>query len=324
LVPDNLRTGVDKPDLYDPKINRSYLELAEHYQTLVDPARARKPRDKARVERPMPYIRDSYWRGRTFQSLSEMRTAARTWCLRVAGQRNCKPLEGASPLTIFETVEAPTPLPLPARPFVLARWSTPKVGPDIHVKVGKTIYSVPWKLIGQHLDARETDNTVQFFHQGQLVATHGRKPKGKQTDLSHYPPEKVTFPMRTPVWCQARAKEIGPACVEVIDAILGLNALYRLRSAQGVLGLVDKHTPPRVEAACRMALDVGDPSYRTIKGILVAHTEAEPVPAAAGDAGAGAHPHGPERLFSAAFPTVTVGQPPTVEPVTTGDPVRVA
>src|SRR5262249_40521805 len=57
LVPDNLRTGVDRPDLYDPKINRSYAELAAYYGVLVDPARSRKPRDKARVERPMPYVR---------------------------------------------------------------------------------------------------------------------------------------------------------------------------------------------------------------------------------------------------------------------------
>jgi hypothetical protein len=49
LVPDNLKTGVDKPDLYDPKINRSYAELAAHYGTLIDPARAIKPRDKPRA-----------------------------------------------------------------------------------------------------------------------------------------------------------------------------------------------------------------------------------------------------------------------------------
>jgi transposase len=64
LVPDNLKAGVDKPDLYDPKVNRSYAELAAHYGCRVDPARALKPRDKARVERPMPYVRDSFWRGR--------------------------------------------------------------------------------------------------------------------------------------------------------------------------------------------------------------------------------------------------------------------
>jgi transposase len=94
LVPDNLKTGVDKPDLYDPKINRSYAELAAHYGVLVDPARAFKPKDKARVERPMPYVRDSFWRGREFTSLEDMRTAAVAWSSDVAGQRACRPLEG--------------------------------------------------------------------------------------------------------------------------------------------------------------------------------------------------------------------------------------
>src|SRR5450432_977367 len=75
LVPDNLKTGVDKPGLYDPKVNRSYGELAAHYGCLIDPARSRKPRDKAQIERPMPYIRDSFWRGREFTSLEQMQAA---------------------------------------------------------------------------------------------------------------------------------------------------------------------------------------------------------------------------------------------------------
>src|SRR5690349_11258296 len=79
LVPDNLKTGVDKPDLYDPKINRSYAELAAHYGCLIDPARAIKPRDKARVERPVPYVRDSFWRGREFASLARMQAEAVRW-----------------------------------------------------------------------------------------------------------------------------------------------------------------------------------------------------------------------------------------------------
>jgi transposase len=144
LVPDNLKTGVDKPDLYDPQINKSYAELASYYGTLVDPARASKPKDKPRVERPMPYVRDSYWSGRTFTSLEHMQSEALLWARNVAGQRQCRPLDGAKPLSVFEAVEAEALLPLPTEPFVLARWSKATVGPDIHIKVGRTLYSVPW------------------------------------------------------------------------------------------------------------------------------------------------------------------------------------
>jgi transposase len=86
LVPDNLKTGVPKPDLYDPNLNRAYAELAQHYGCLIDPARAGKPKDKPRVERPMPYVRDSFFAGRDWDSLAGMQDAALVWCTQVAGR----------------------------------------------------------------------------------------------------------------------------------------------------------------------------------------------------------------------------------------------
>ena len=105
---------MDKPDLYDPKLNRSYAELAAHYGCLIDPARSRKPRDKARVERPMPYVRDSFWRGREFTSLEQMQAEAVRWSAEVAGRRPCRPLEGAAPAAVFDAVEKDALRPLPA------------------------------------------------------------------------------------------------------------------------------------------------------------------------------------------------------------------
>jgi transposase len=301
LVPDNLRTGVERPDLYDPRMNRSYAELAAHYDTLIDPARVRKPKDKARVERPMPYVRDSFWRGRSFTSLVQMQHAALDWCTDVAGQRSCRPLGGAAPLTVFHALEVGELKPLPRKRFTLAAWSRATVGPDIHVKVGKCLYSVPWRFIGRKVDARSTFAMVQIFSDGELIATHPARTAGKQTDLAHYPPEKIAFAMRTPTWCRTQAEQIGPQAVAVVAELLAVNALFRLRAAQGVLRLADKHGASRLEAACGKAIAVGDPSYRTVKGILVAGVEADPPPATTGDGGAAAFLHGPDRLFADVF-----------------------
>jgi len=186
LVPDNLKTGVDRPDLYDPKINRSYAELAAHYGCLVDPARSRKPRDKPQVERPMPYIRDSLWRGREFASLTQMQAEAVRWCTEVAGQRHCRPLDGAAPAAVFAAVEKDRLAALPRGPFVVAEWSRCKVGPDIHASVAKVLYSIPWQHIGKTLDVRLTSSMAQFFEHGELVKTHIRVARGKQTDLADY------------------------------------------------------------------------------------------------------------------------------------------
>lgn len=299
LVPDNLATGVDRADLYDPKINKAYGELAAHYGCLVDPARRRKPRDKPRVERPMPYVRDSLWRGREWTDVAAMQAGAVTWCIEVAGRRHHRSLDGAQPFVVFEAIEAEALLSLPPTPFELASWSTPKVGPDCHVKVGKALYSVPWRLIGRQVDAREGARTVEIFVDGAVAKTWVRVERGKQTDWADYPPEKVAFFMRTPAWCRRRAGELGPSVVAVIGALFEVNALHWLRAAQGVIGLAERYSPERLDAACARAVAVGDPSYRTIKGILAAGTESDPAEPT-GVPTAPAHLHGPARLFDLA------------------------
>jgi hypothetical protein len=253
-----------------------------------------------------------------------MQAAAATWCVQVAGQRACRPLGGATPLSVFTAVEAPALAPLPVRGFELASWSRPKVGPDICVKVGKTLYSVPWRLIGEHVDARETWDTVQLFHKGQLVATHARTERRLQRDTAHYPPEKIAFRMRTPMWCRSRAAGIGPSVTAVVADILAVDTLVRLRSAQGVLGLADKHGAARLDAACARAIAVGDPSYRTIKGILAVGAESDPPPPSAGDGGAAAHLHGPSQLFAAVIPRSTTDPLEPMDTATASDDMRCA
>ncbi|WP_233290492.1 hypothetical protein [Kitasatospora sp. MBT66] len=227
------------------------------------------------------------------------------------GRPQCRPLDGAAPAAVFEAVEAGALLPLPDKPFVLARWSTATVGPDIHIKVGRTLYSVLWKLIGRKVDVRSTATMVQVFHEGDLVKTHAALEQGKRTDKNDYPPEKIAFQMKTPIWCRTQASEVGDACREVIDQLLEVGALYRLRAAQGVLGLRKKYGDQRLEAACTKAITVGDPSYRTIKGILIAGTETDPEPETepeTGAAGAAAFLYGPQGLFPATIPMQTADE----------------
>ena len=96
--------------------------------------------------------------------------------------------------------------------------------------------------------------------------------------------------MRTPTWCRRRAAELGPSVLEVVLGLLEDGALHHLRAAQGVLGLAERHGDVRLNLACRRAIDVGDPGYRTVKGILTAHTEAEGIGRAPSTAGPGPPP----------------------------------
>ena len=221
----------------------------------------------------MTYVRDSFWKGREFATLTLMQADAVRWSREVAGLRYSRALEGGQPLRVFEAIEAEALIALPPRAFELTTWSIGTVGVDAHLKVGKALYSVPWRLIGDRLHARTAGDIVQIFAGADVVATHVRRPSGRSTDFSHYPPEKIAFAMKTPTWCRRTAELIGPACEAVIAEFMLDNAIHHLRSAQGVLGLRDKHGCERLEAACARAIAVGDPSYRTIKGILLAGTE---------------------------------------------------
>ncbi|MFG3531370.1 hypothetical protein ACGF8B_32240 [Streptomyces sp. NPDC047917] len=102
-------------------------------------------------------------------------------------------------------------------------------GPDVHIKVGHTLYSVPWKLIGRRVDVCTIATMVQVFHDGDLVKIHAALGQGKRTDKSGFPPEKTAFQMRTPIWCRTQASEVGDACRPLVDQLLEVNALHRRR-----------------------------------------------------------------------------------------------
>lgn len=248
----------------------------------------------------MPYVRDSYWRGRTFGGVPDMQTRAVDWCLNVAGTRPHRSLDGAQPAGVFDAVEAGALLALPGAPFELARWLSPRVAPDCHVNIDRVLYSVPWAHIGKRVDARVSDRVVEVFADGQLIKTWPRAERGRRTDTNDYPPEKIAFFLRTPVWCRSRAEGLGEHVTELVVGLLADKALHHLRAAQGIVALADKYGPERLDAACRRALQVGDPSYRTVKGILAVGADKQVTAGSVDIASAvtPAHLHGPDELFA--------------------------
>ena len=269
IVPDNLKAAVSKASLYDPQINRAYRELADFYGTIIDPARVRAPKDKSFVERMVQYVRGSWWRGRDFTSLEQMRLDAEAWCRRVAGGRSPRALDGSTVNDVFREVELPAMLALPARPFEVAAWFQGKAGRDCHIRVDGCLYSLPFRLVGEVVDVRVTGSVVEFYHASEPVKTHPKGAKGKRvTDVGDYPPQQAAFLVRDVAWCKRRAERIGPSTLAVIEALMEPYALHKLRSCQGIVHLADKHSPTVVETACARALEVGDPSYRTVKGLI--------------------------------------------------------
>jgi transposase len=155
IVPDNLRSGVKRSHRYEPELNPSYQDFAEHYGVAILPARVRKPRDKAKVEAGVLIV--ERWilarlRNRMFFSLGEL-NAAIAELLERLNTRAFKKLEGSRRSRFIE-LDQPALRPLPARAYEFAEWRRAKVHPDYHVEIKRAYYSVPYRLIGEHVDVR--------------------------------------------------------------------------------------------------------------------------------------------------------------------------
>jgi len=283
VVLDNLRAGVVKPDLYDPRINRSYADLERHYGFAADPAGVKRAKHKGKVERTIPVVRQHLLAGRKFADIREANERALAWCRfeigsEVHGTTKRKPYE------VFISEEKQRLKPLPKAPFDVPIWKECTVHPDHHIVFDNSFYSLPTRYIGEKVWARGTSKTVQVFLDHQLIKTHSRSAQpGKWiTDQNDYPPEKLAYLMCTPASCLARAAEYGSQTQILIKQILKSGGHRAMRKAQAVLRLGLKWGAD-LEKASNKALCYGNTEYRAIRSILekgIVSNEAPPASSA--------------------------------------------
>jgi transposase len=273
VVPDNPKTAVTRPCRYEPLLHRSYQEMAEHYGTVILPARIKKPRDKAKVETGVQIAERQILaplRDQRFFSVAELNQAIRPLLDKLNAQEFQK-LEG-SRNSWFESQEKPTLLPLPAQSFELATWGKATVNIDYHAVVDYHFYSVPYHLVHQQLETRSTATTVELFAQGKRVAAHVRSYlPGKFTTLEeHRPKSHQRYLDWTPSRLVQWAGKTGPQCAKLVEQILKDKPHPEMGfcSCLGIIRLGKGMGAQRLEAACARALHFGTCSYQSIKSIL--------------------------------------------------------
>ncbi len=273
LVPDNLKSGVTRADRYEPTLNRSYADLAAHYDTAIIPARAGMPKDKAKVEAGVQIVQRwvvARLRKRRFHSLAELNVAIREELTRL----NTKVTRhlGASRQDLFDRLEKPALKPLPATPYEYAEWRERRAGIDYHVEIDKHYYSVPYQLLKQPLWARITARTIEIFHQNQRVASHVRTSgdRGHTTVAEHMPAAHREYAGLTPVELKRMAERIGPNTTALVNLILEARThpLQGFRACLGIVRLAKQHGRDDLEAACLRAIEIGAFSYSSVNSIL--------------------------------------------------------
>lgn len=279
LVPDNLKSGVNKASFYDPEINRTYGALASHYDVGVLPARPRKPRDKAKVEAGVRFAQAyilGQLRRQTFFSLAECNAAIAAAMERMNGQTMRK--LGVSRRELFEKIERQVLSPLPEADWEFAEWKRARVNLDYHVEIEGYFYSVPHALIHAEVDLRVTARMIEVFYRGQRVGLHERRYGGARhgTDPEHMPSSHRRYADWTPDRFRRWGARIGPNTEGLVVAVLASrrHPEQGFRTCLGMLKLYRGVDPGRVEAVSARALELGAFNCKSIAALLARKSDA--------------------------------------------------
>jgi transposase len=283
VIIDNLKSGVNKACRYEPDLNPTYLDMANHYQTAVMPTRVRAPKDKAKAEVGVQIV--ERWilaklRNRTFFNITQLNREIAILLVDL-NNRPFQKLPGTRK-TAFETIDKPALKPLPTTRYQFARWKKARVNIDYHVEVDGHYYSVPYQLIQKELDIKLTSNTVECFYKGKSVASHMSSDRqGHHTTVKeHMPKSHQKYVEWTPERLIRWAGKIGPHTAELIEKVMGsrMHPQQGFRSCLGILRLGKSYGEDRLEGAARRANQIGGRSYKSVESILKNGLDRKPLP----------------------------------------------
>jgi transposase len=281
LIPDNLRSGVSKACFYEPELNPTYAEMAEHYGCAVLPTRPHRARDKAKVETGVLIAQRwllAVLRKRTFYSLAEINAALHELLERVNNRLMHNPKKSRK--EIFETLDYPNALPLPAYPYEYAEWEKVRLNFDYHFEIDGHFYSAPHQLLHEMLEIRKTASTIEAFYKRQRVAAHARSHvKGGYTTLAeHMPPKHRAYAEWSPERFIQWAGKIGETTAKLVEKILSTHVYpeQAYRSCMGIIQLGRCYEKERIEAAAKRALKYNTCSWKSMKAILSSGLDQQP------------------------------------------------
>jgi len=274
LVVDNLKAAVTQPDWYDPELNPKIAAFCTHYGTVMLPTKSYTPRHKGKIESGIKYVKNNGLKSRTFESLAAQNAHLAHWESHVADLR----IHGTTKKQVrhvFETIERPALLPLPAERFPNFHEAQRVVHRDGHVEVAKAYYSVPPEYVGRTVWVRWDSRIVRVFNDRfEQLAIHTRHEAGRfSTDSGHLSSRKISGVERGATELLRRARLIGAQTGRWAESMLKSRGIEGVRVLVGLLALSRKHLSSAIEQACEQASGHGVYRLRELRALLQQPTE---------------------------------------------------
>lgn len=273
VIPDNLRSAINKAHIYEPEENPTYQEMASHYGVVIMAARVRKPKDKPLVEQAVQQVERQILaplRDRKFFNLNELNYEIKP-LLEKMNKKSFQKISG-SRWSQFEEIEKAALKPLPETAYEYAEWQKARANKGYMVFVGEHYYSVPYQYADKKVDVRSTKNMVEIFYKSKRITSHRRNYKkgGKTILKEHMPKSHLKFAEWTPEKILETGSKIGEQTKTLFIAIIKKSghAVKGARICLGILRLEKCYGKERLEAACRRAFCIGGFSLKSVESIL--------------------------------------------------------
>lgn len=283
VVPDNLKAAVIRAAFAvddATQLNRSYRELAKHYDIKIDPTPIYSPEKKGKVEAGVKYAKNNFFKPRQFADIDDANQRLANWVQEIAGLRT-HGSTGHKPLEVFDKVESASLRPLPSKPFEPIVWKEAAVHRDSRILFDGRLYPVPWRFIGKRVWIRASRLSVEVYGDDVRIAAHQRGvPVPKEIYDTYLPEGRVDLRHRSQEYWLKRADAMGEEVGAYIREVFALDdVLSLLRRVQSMVTLLEKHPKKRAIAACRRAAFYANYEYRGLKNILQKGLDMVPLPA---------------------------------------------
>lgn len=289
IVPDNLLSAVSRADRYEPDINPDYAEFAEHYHTVIIPARVRKARDKALAENAVRLAYQRIYaplRNRLFSSLEELNEAIGE----LLEKYNNKPFQRLpmSRRELFERTERSVLHRLPRERFPIKTTLLVTVQFNYHVELREDYhyYSVPHYLYTKEPKKKVKmvfdERAVAIYYDNVRIAQHrrDRSPNGYTTIPEHMPERHRNYAQWSPERFESWAKSIGAEVAQVISNVPGSrkHPEQAYKACMGILSLAQEHGDQRLNRVCGRANRLETSALKTIRNMIKLELEEERQP----------------------------------------------
>ena len=274
VVCDNCKQAVIvNKDWIEPELNKDYADWADHYGTVILPAKVRKPKFKSSVENAVGILEKGLFHKLEEQQYFSLDQFNKDLWKELEAL-NKEPFKKKEHNRYYYWEEEKLELmPLPSMHYEYMERKTAKVSSDFHVRFDNAYYSVDKAFLHKKVSIKASSSVVRIYSlAGEFLYEWPRATRKGQwsTDPEHLPENYKGFTQWNGPYFIQKASLVGKNTETVIRTILKSRQyeVQTYRMCLGILNFTKKYSNKALEECCKQAISLNKQKYTFIKNTI--------------------------------------------------------